>query len=166
MSFAVPLKKMIVEMYCLPRNWQYYDSPEMKEKPLAELGGLSWRQALIEGSEKLVKPVKGRNFWALSGVQRVINACNNHNFDDKRGNKPWFFFTDTGFEEEYNEMCLAFAPRNVLVLQLEREGKSFANDSRMYVGCEANTVRIKNIEGKIDETIKKGVALCDTFLVN
>lgn len=94
--------------------------------------GMSPRKWLIHVSENIIKPLYGKDYFGKC-VARSID-------------KPLVFISDGGFLEEMQ----ALSEHTLYIIQLEREGCSFAGDSRRYITEKeaemigARILRIKN----------------------
>lgn len=86
-------------------------------RSLMSLGYYSSREALIHVSENIVKPKQGNDFYGRKLVERIEASSERH-----------VFVADGGFKEEATP--LLEAGYNVYVVQLERNGATFGNDSR------------------------------------
>ena len=112
---------------------------QYKDVPLQELGGMSFRQAMIAFSENFMKPTFGRDIFGkvmardLEHIKHL--GCR-------------FVFTDCGFSEEIVGLIENMDKGNVNLIQVQRIGHSFDGDSRSYVDpkeCDiANYFTIKN----------------------
>ena len=113
---------------------QYYNYPGF----VANWGDRAWkeaycpilgktrRQAIIDYSEKVVKPNKGSDYFA-------------EQFAAKMSNHKCSIMTDLGFDEE--AYCLAEKIDLVIIVQLHHPEFDFSKDSRSYVEISAPNVR-------------------------
>ncbi len=119
LKFATPLKAMTHAMYGIYYGSEAFDSVKDIKSPF--FLGDTPRNAYIEVSEKMVKPVKGKDFFgrvALSTIEREkICGCNR------------IVFSDCGFAEEVK--CLRHL--QPILIRLHRAGHNFAGDSRDYI---------------------------------
>ena len=86
-------------------------------RSLMSLGYYSSREALIHVSENIVKPKQGNDFYGRKLVERV-----------EASSERYVFVADGGFNSEI--VPLLEAGYNVYIVQLERNGATFENDSR------------------------------------
>lgn len=125
-----------------------------KEEPVAVLGnGMTYRRLVIEISEEFMKPRFGKEIFGKLALQSMpvwasLMLC-----------------SDSGFAEEAAPFVRELGEENVLLVQIEREGKSFANDSRSHIELEGvDTVRLKNNWDL--ETLKEFQQVIEGWLVN
>jgi hypothetical protein len=91
----------------------------LKEKSNATFGGKTPRQALIEMSEVIIKPLFGKqHFGELLAI------------DIKKSDKDVIIISDGGFEDE---LLPLHDVGEVIVVRLSRPGCSFDGDSRSYL---------------------------------
>ena len=86
-------------------------------RSLMSLGYYSSREALIHVSENIVKPKQGNDFYGRKLVERI-----------EANSERYVFTADGGFNSEL--IPLLEAGYNVYIVQLERNGATFENDSR------------------------------------
>ena len=86
-------------------------------RSLMSLGYYSSREALIHVSENIVKPKQGNDFYGRKLVERI-----------EASSERYIFTGDGGFFDEVTP--LLEAGYNVYIVQLERNGATFENDSR------------------------------------
>ena len=86
-------------------------------RSLMSLGYYSSREALIHVSENIVKPKQGSDFYGRKLVERI-----------EASSERYIFTSDGGFKDEVTP--LLEAGYNVYIVQLERNGATFENDSR------------------------------------
>ena len=84
---------------------------------LMSLGHYSSREALIHVSENVVKPTQGNDFYGRKLVERI-----------EASSERYVFTPDGGFKDEATPLLQA--GYNVYIVQLERNGATFENDSR------------------------------------
>jgi hypothetical protein len=99
---------------------------EIKDQPLAVLGGGSFRKFMIDMSEVFVKGVYGRDFWS-----RLLYTRNNIWWDKL---PSILIVTDIGFKEEVEFFCNH--SRLYLNVRLDRPDTNFNLDSRGYVAAQ------------------------------
>lgn len=86
-------------------------------RSLMSLGYYSSREALIHVSENIVKPKQGNDFYGRKLVETI-----------EASSERYVFAPDGGFTSEL--VPLLEAGYNVYIVQLERNGATFENDSR------------------------------------
>ena len=121
-KFASALKFATHDLYGLPRWVQHDHFEAVKNEPLDLFFGLSPRQAYIQTSEQLVKPVMGADFFGRIMARRIID-----------GDAAISIITDSGFAAEAMPIVTAIGPENCLLIRLDRDGASFKDDSRGYI---------------------------------
>lgn len=129
MKFADPLKQAAHALFGIPFSCEHYEKEhgnEWKNKPQVEFYGRTPREVYISLSEEFVKEKFDTSFFGRVAFRRVKL--------DKQNNV--FIFTDSGFVDEAVPIISAFGIDNVLLIELSRDGCSFANDSRGYVGSQ------------------------------
>ena len=86
-------------------------------RSLMSFGYYSSREALIHVSENIVKPKQGKDFYGRKLVERI-----------EASSERYVFAPDGGFVSEI--VPLLESGYNVYIVQLERNGATFENDSR------------------------------------
>jgi hypothetical protein len=95
---------------------------------LIPLLGVSYRQWQIEFSERFMKPRYGQTVFARLLAEEIM-SCR----ADASGNPLYWLIPDSGFQTEANYLLEVLPPENIMIFRLEREGTSFAGDSRSYI---------------------------------
>ena len=110
---------------------------EMKDKPMKDIKigtqiirNATPRDMLIAVAEKVIKPEFGNNIFAVD----ALNSIRQHMLNNIGGNI--FVMPDCGFDYEADVIKGAFPNAKVVVVQIEREGHTFDNDSRDWVPCD------------------------------
>lgn len=142
-SFKKPLIDIALAVSGVDRaTWvEWYTQ---KEKPRKELGGLSCRQFLIKISEETIKPSFGQNYF---GVRAANDLCEGVNI-----------FTDGGFVPEVEPLIKKVGIQNVIIIQLSRDGHTFAGDSRSYInikGCPTFKIINNDLDKSFPELLQK-----------
>lgn len=88
------------------------------------------RDMLIAVAETVIKPEFGNNIFAVD----ALNSIRQHMLNNIGGNI--FVMPDCGFDYEADVIKGAFPNAKVVVVQIEREGHTFDNDSRDWVPCD------------------------------
>ncbi len=98
--------------------WEYIYHRDRKEKPQEVLWGLSPRDFMIDISERMIKPLTGKNYFGeILGRECAHGAV----------------VSDSGFNEEAEALCRTVGANNVYCVRFTREGCSFNGDSRNYL---------------------------------
>lgn len=133
MSFADPLKRTTHQLYGVFESPTHF-AGENKDEPTTSFFGKTPREAYIEVSEKMVKPVLGDQHWG-----RVASV-----YMQRQGHCNLFLFSDSGFVEELRPLVMRFGPTNIAIVELTgtRDGEpcTFVGDSRDYIGAAAKTI--------------------------
>ena len=122
-------------------------------RSLMSLGYYSSREALIHVSENIVKPKQGNDFYGRKLVETI-----------EASSERYIFTGDGGFRNEL--VPLLEAGYNVYIVQLERNGATFDNDSRKLLTeddfkGEDGSMKYKNLKfikmdnnGSLDDLYK------------
>lgn len=131
-----PLKELVHRMYGMPHA--PHDAFEAtKDMPMPEFGGLSPRQAYIKVGDKL----KAQDQFA---VLKLLKP----DLDALAASGKTGVATDVGYTWEAEALHELVGHRS-LVLQIEREGRSFAGDCREWVRSDVvPTYRVVNRESR------------------
>lgn len=100
------------------------------------LGDVSTREYLIWASECVTKPRHGSEVFGLRAAQAVANS--DHSI---------LVATDGGFVPEVDAVAKV---ADVIVVQIERDGRTFAGDSRTYIGTKDFTHSRAVLAGRIE----------------
>lgn len=95
---------------------------DVKDKPQDAFLGLTPRQAYINVSERLMKPVHGQAVWGKLLLDEMKNK-----FAD------CFIITDAGFYPEAVPILDHFGSENCRLIRMHRSGCDFMGDSRGYI---------------------------------
>lgn len=121
LSFKSKLIEIALMVSNVPKDeWDYRYELD-KDVPWSRLGGLSQRNYLIKISEDWVKPVHGKSYFGNMVKQDILS-----------GGIGNYILPDGGFREEIVPLYQEFK-NDVLILQWERDGCSFENDSRDWI---------------------------------
>jgi hypothetical protein len=129
-KFADPLKQAVAAMFGLSfetvRRLEAIGSQD-KDKPMDELMGFSWRQALIWMSEQCMKPKFGKDIFGALMAQRLSGptSC------------ELTVITDCGFTDEVLPVIDEMGPANCHIIRLHREDCTFDGDSRSHLFMNA-----------------------------
>lgn len=153
-KFAAPLKHAAHNLLGIPFSTEHYEKEnghDWKNKPTHLFFDHTPRSVYISLSEEYAKKQFGSDIFGRVAV-RHINTVKQKNT---------FIFSDSGFAEEVIPVISAVGISNVLLIELERPGKTFAEDSRGYIGAtlsqhfagKLRTVRIPNIHDQTFLTV-------------
>lgn len=167
-KFANPLKAAAHTLYGLPFSADYYEKEfghDWKNKPQVEFFGKTPREIYISLSEDFAKVHGGEQFFGRIAARAIAL--------EKSTNV--FVFSDSGFADEAIPVIQRLGVSNVLVVEIERSGTSFAGDSRSYIGHDIKTsfadkvkvIRLPNNQDKmlfrtlINSTLKDWLEVYD-----
>lgn len=120
-EFKESLFKLVKMLYGISdERFEELYSRELKEVPMAELGGISIRDAMIHVSEDVVKPNFGNDYFGRALSSSIRQGAVN-------------VISDGGFEEEVVPLTMKYGKDNILVIKLYRDGCTFDGDSRDYL---------------------------------
>lgn len=127
LKIADPIKRATHVLYgCAHLSTDHYDGPAeraRKDIPTNLFFGRSPREAYIIVATALRNLEGVAHFgWLARREMLKANSCRA------------FVFSDCGFADELEVIVEAVGASNVLVIELSADGKSFANDSRGYIG--------------------------------
>lgn len=151
MDFAEPLKKAAHALYCSFHGWDYYDTKEgapHKSLPNGDFLGLSPREAYIGLSEDYMKAKHGDEVMGFILKKRIT----------RESSSKVFVVPNSGFVSELQPLIDLFGQRNVLIIEVHAAEKTFAGDSRGYIGDAAkilyphiSVVKLPNVFGNQDD---------------
>lgn len=126
-KMADTLKAAVHALYGLPFSCEYYEREfgnEWKDQPQPEFFGATPRSVYISMSEEFAKKQGGESFFGrvLARKMKLDHQTN------------VFLISDAGFLNEVVPLALAYGKDKLLVVELERGGKTFEGDSRAYIG--------------------------------
>jgi hypothetical protein len=143
-GFSYHLKHLVHTIYLgesgMFKNLDYFD--DVKEEPQEVLDGMSWREAYIHYSERVIKPLHGDYWFARQLVHKI-----------KQRGINLVLVPDSGFRKEAEYVVREAGANNVLLLRMHRDGHDFAGDSRGYIDLSDLGVRcvsIQNVEGDME----------------
>ena len=136
-KMSYPLKTAIPAFFGLEDKAHYLEAN--KDNEIKELFGVTYRQAQIALSEQWAKPLLGKAVFGHIAVRHLRNHS---------GPGRVCVVSDSGFVEEIIPIVEAFGHRNVLIIQLRRDGCSFEGDSRSYV--DYNGVVVQELYNRHD----------------
>lgn len=119
LKFATPLKVQCAVLLEITIE----ELEKIKDKPHPALKGGTPRQYLINLSEKMIKPIYGRDFFGHVAMHRI---------NELPAFVPLVMFSDSGFVEEAIPVVSQVGLLNCVRIELYRPGTSFVGDSRNY----------------------------------
>jgi hypothetical protein len=161
--FSMPLKTSLFSLFGTYIGGDLGKEIEAtKEKPMALLGGLSFREAQIDLSEKYLKPLYGKDCfgeWLAFRLHKQIELSEKYNKVS-----ICFLIPDSGFSYEAVPVVEYMGSDNVLLVRMHRDGTDFSNDSRSYIELpDVTTVDILN-NGSLDDLAHNLYRHVDTWL--
>lgn len=96
----------------------------MKDEPASSFMGITPRQAYINVSEMLMKPVHGSGIWGKLLVEDIERNAEGADL---------VVVTDSGFASEAAPVMREMGVENITLLRIRRDGTSFEGDSRSYI---------------------------------
>lgn len=120
-------------------TWDMLYSRDHKEIPSHYLWGLSPREFLIDISERMIKPVCGRDYFGIKAGQAAINGG---------------VFSDSGFNTEADGLVDIVGANRVFCVRFTREGCSFEGDSRKFLDTDSIVHYLDTTnDGTVDEIV-------------
>ena len=119
-----------------------------KDKPQHYLHGKTWRQIYIAVSELLFKPTFGADIFGRL-TRDEMNVLREVNRMDGDPPVDFWLVSDSGFAPEARVLVDSFGVENIILVRLERDGYSFAGDSRGYIALPGVTPIIMNLGDKL-----------------
>jgi hypothetical protein len=158
-GFSYHLKHFVHGIYLGEQGWDL--DPDtfnaVKEKPQELLGGMSWRQAYIHYSEKVIKPLHGPEWFG----EQLVRTALEHDAD-------LVIIPDSGFREEAERVVREAGSTNALLVRMHRDGCVFdATDSRSYIyldDLDVASVDLLNSEEGDDVIMKGQIAIIRDWL--
>lgn len=125
LSFKHQLFTETIKHYGVSEKWfmDGYEIREVKDRPEVMLEGRSRREALIHVAEDILKPHHGKGIFGEQAAKQINSVTD-------------YCFSDGGFTEEIVPIINTVGVENLCLVQLFRDGSSFANDSRRYINGE------------------------------
>lgn len=107
---------------------------DVKDQPRDEFFGLTPRQAYIAHSERYMKPLHGPRIFGQLALRRIREFPVD----------SLVAIPDSGFVEEVAPILMAYGTEKALLIRIHRDGCTFDNDSRSYIGLPVWTVDVEN----------------------
>lgn len=141
-EFKGKLRELVKTIYSLSNEQvKWLELRENKELPREVLGGLSYREAMIDVSERLIKPHYGKDYFAKALLSELVEFTIN-------------VVSDGGFGEEVE--YLADNCCDVYVIRIHCDGCSYEGDSRGYLP-ESAKWKVVDIVNNKDNTFIEDV---------
>ena len=142
LGFSYYLKRMVHAIYLGRIGWDLDPDTfdDIKGAPQDVLGGMSWRQAYIHYSEKVIKPLHGKEWFGTKFLETA-----------ERANVKTIYVPDSGFLQEAERVVRHVGRANVVLVRLHRSGCDFAGDSRSYIDLTNEQITSFNIENVTDD---------------
>lgn len=142
-GFSYHLKRFVHGIYLGKKG--FHMDPDAfdanKEDSQELLGGMSWRQAYIHYSEKVIKPLHGDGWFGDQLVRASIET-----------GADIVLVPDSGFRSEAERVIAAAGAKNVLLIRLHRDGCQYdETDSRGYVHLDDIGVTERELFNATDE---------------
>jgi len=154
-----PIKAALKAMFSISDDCVSF-LEEVKTSPVPLFFDKSYVDCQISFSEDWVKPVFGKytfGYLAARQVKRHMLA-----FPEQE----LYVCSDSGFAAEAEPLIDLFGPRNVLLVKIYRDGKTFAGDSRSYIeldGVTTTTIANNSTTAEYEQHVKRLIEtwLCD-----
>jgi hypothetical protein len=125
-KFSAPIKAAIKAAFSLSdADVDYLES--IKTEPTPILMGKSYVDTQISFSEDWVKTLWGVKAFGFLAVRHLQGAI------AESPSQGLYISSDSGFAQEAEPVINLFGPKNVLLVKLVRDGKTFEGDSRSYI---------------------------------
>lgn len=139
-EFKGKLRELVKTIYSLSNEQvEWLGLRENKELAQEILGGLSYREAMIDVSENVIKPRYGKDYFAKSLLSELVDFTIN-------------VISDGGFVEEVE--YLADNGCDVYVVRIHCNKCDFNNDSRTYLPESAKWKVVDIVNNKDDQFIE------------
>jgi hypothetical protein len=125
LKLAQPLREAVPAMFQMDLYRWTQALEQSKEDPCDDLCGMSPRAAMIWLSELVMKPAFGVDVFGQIAARRIVSTSHQH--------QSVFWISDCGFDAEMVPIGEAVGWENTALLQIDRPGCDFSNDSRSYV---------------------------------
>lgn len=162
-KFATPLYRAIPAMFLIGSH-EWDDMYEHhKETPQDILMGMTPREAMIWLSEEVMKPKFGKDSIGRIMAREVKSLYDRALSKDQRPSIA--VWSDCGFADEVTHIVEAFGPNSCYLVRLERNGCTYASDSRSYLTPESigiseenfflveNNGTLSDLESRLEEVV-------------
>lgn len=130
----------------------YFES--CKDEPNDLFFGFTPRQAYINHSEFYMKPFHGNEIFGKMWLRGA----------DALPNPQFIVIPDSGFESEANPVAERYGRENCFLLRVEREGCTFASDSRSHIKLDGIRMAIVTNNGTLVALRRYIIDLFDIWL--
>ena len=149
-KFTKPVKEITHANAGLCVLHDYFET--VKDTPNEIFSGKTPREAYIETSENL-REKHGQTHIAELFAEEI-----------RKSNAEIILNSDIGFDFELNLLIEEFGNDSILLIKLERDGKSFQNDCRNYLSdTTVDTVLVKN--AILNDFLDEGFGVVEQFLI-
>lgn len=158
-KMSQPLKDGVQAIFGLTDSQvRFLESIKTQQSPA--LFGKSYVNMQISISEDLLKPMYGDDiFGRIAADKLAVNLASDQY-------RELYVCSDSGFASEAWPVIELFDPENVLLVKIERPGKTFAGDSRSYIELNGiQTITLSN-HGTEAQYLSSVEALVDSWLNN
>lgn len=127
----------------------------VKDEPQELLGGMTWREFYIAGSENFMKPLFGNDIFGRV-LMNVINSKIKKMSYTLSAIPKIAVVSDCGFIEEAAALSKYFNPDDIILIRIHRDGYDFSKDSRSYIrpNWMMHQYDVENPEGYIDYFVR------------
>lgn len=165
-KFAQPLRDVLNAVFCVKEDFfRVLEEQELKDTPMDEFFGNSFRQMMIHVSENYLKPLLGSDCMGKLAVRRIQTETQEYLETDNPSFSGEFIciFSDLGFPDELGELVQKYGEENITVVQLSKDGTDFSKDSRDYV-VHSNLIFLQN-NGSLEELKEKMSAVAELVVM-
>ena len=153
LSFKYQLYKETCNYFGCSYDWfmERYNDRSVKEVPHIDLGHMSCREAMIYVSEKVVKPIRGLDYFGKLVANEIDLEKN-------------YAISDGGFVDELIPVVEKVGTDNFVLVQLTRDGEDYSSDSRRYF--QGSRIQQEYVLGNKYTEIDRKYVLPQVFDVN
>lgn len=140
--------------------WEINADADSKDKPSKLFGGKTVREALIYESENVIKVDLGEHGVAIKTFMRLSDKLKQSKVNSAQ---VVIATPDGGFNAEVDALCNHFFLKreDLFIVRIDREGKTFAGDSREYINNP--NIHVIN-DGTPEDLFRKVKYSLDLFL--
>lgn len=120
----------------------YFEDPVAKLRQHKAFFNMTPVEWLIWLSEDVMKPRFGKDYWGRIAVRNLAEPTQ----------APFTAVSDSGFRDECLPIANTYGPRNCVIIQLHRPGRTFDGDSRSYI--ELTDIGVPLIELRNEYTLE------------
>jgi hypothetical protein len=143
-KMAWPMKRAAIDLLGISEEDAkiYFEDHACKIRPHKAFFNMTPVQWLIWLGEEVIKPKFGSDYFGRIAARILSEPTQS----------PFTAISDAGFREEVLAIATTFGPKNCVVIQLHRPGKTFEGDSRSYV--ELSDIGVPLIELRNEYTLE------------